>query len=62
MNEEVYQVNAYSIDGYIEGIERKDGQYVMGVQWHPESMAQFDSYARKILEDFIDETRKLKKV
>lgn len=62
VNEEVYQVNAYSIDGYIEGIERNDGQYVMGVQWHPESMAQFDSCARKILEDFIDETKKLKKV
>ena len=46
--------------GYIEGIERKDGQYVMGVQWHPEAMAQFDSYDRKILEDFISETKKYK--
>lgn len=60
INEEKYRVNAYSIDGYIEGIERKEDSYVMGVQWHPESMVSFDPYAKKILEDFVSETKKYK--
>lgn len=29
-------------DGVIEGIERKHGTFMCGVQWHPEMMAKFD--------------------
>lgn len=32
------QASAVAPDGVIEGIESKDGSFVVGVQWHPEQM------------------------
>ena len=58
INEDFYQINAYSDDGYIEGFESKGDPYVMAVQWHPESMVQYDIYVRKIIEDFILHAKK----
>lgn len=49
-----YTVNARSEDGYIEGIELPDKRFVLGVQWHPESMITYDENAQKILNAFIN--------
>lgn len=38
---EGFKVTARSDDGVIEGIERQDGSFMCGVQWHPEMMAKF---------------------
>lgn len=37
-----FRVTAQADDGVIEGIERKQGTFMCGVQWHPEMMAKFD--------------------
>lgn len=47
-------VSAKSDDGLIEGLEAPDKRYVLGLQWHPESMLEFDDDANKIWNDFID--------
>ena len=46
-------VNAYSEDGFIEGIERGDGAFFLGIQWHPEISYEFDEDSRKIIDTFI---------
>ncbi len=38
---EGFGITAYSRDGVGEAIEKRDGSFVMGIQWHPEMM--FDS-------------------
>jgi putative glutamine amidotransferase len=43
---------AYAPDGTIEAIEMKDRRFVMGVQWHPERIADEES-RRKIFSAFI---------
>ena len=48
-----YLVNAYSEDGYIEGIELRDKIFHMGVQWHPEISYDFDLNSKKIIKYFI---------
>lgn len=40
-------------DKVIEAIKVKNTKYILGVQFHPEIMKQYDSDAKKILEDFI---------
>jgi len=53
--------NAFSRDGIIEGLEKKDpavGAFLCLVQWHPERMAdQSDPFVIKIREAFIDAVR-----
>lgn len=34
------QASAVAPDGVVEGIESKDGSFVVGVQWHPEAMVE----------------------
>lgn len=51
-------VSAVSEDGVIEGIEYPDKKFVIGVQWHPENMYDYDKSASKILESFIDTCKK----
>ena len=34
----IFKVNAISEDNIIEGIELSDKKFILGVQWHPESM------------------------
>lgn len=46
-------VSAYSEDGLIEAIEYKDKKFVMGVQWHPETMLDYDENANKLFDEFI---------
>ena len=45
--------NAYSEDGYIEGVEVSNKKFVLGVQWHPEISYDFDDNSKKILDYFI---------
>ncbi|MGL5414453.1 MAG: gamma-glutamyl-gamma-aminobutyrate hydrolase family protein [Clostridium sp.] len=47
-------VNAKSVDGCIEGIEKIDeNSFFMGVQWHPEIMAKDDSKTIDLFKYFI---------
>ena len=39
-------ITAYSEDGIIEGIENPDHPFVLGVQWHPECMQQYDDHMK----------------
>ncbi len=38
-----FKITAKSDDGVPECIERQEGTFMMGVQWHPEMMATFDN-------------------
>lgn len=53
-----FVINAYSEDGLIEGIELPEKDFVIGVQWHPEKMIDFDEYGNKIIDTFISECRR----
>ena len=56
-----YSVNAYSEDGYIEGVELKGAKFNLGIQWHPEVSYSFDDNSRKIIDYFIKVCNKSKK-
>jgi len=40
-------------DGLVEGLEGRNGGYVVGVQWHPEALTDNDPAARRLFDDFI---------
>ena len=47
------RVTARSSDGIVEGVELESaGQWVVGVQWHPERMPD-DAFAQKLFGDFV---------
>lgn len=46
-------ISAYAPDGIIEVIEYPYKKFVLGVQWHPESMLKYDKQANKIFEYFL---------
>lgn len=48
------RICAYSQDGFIEAVEHLNKKFVLGVQWHPESMLEYDEDANKIFESFIN--------
>jgi putative glutamine amidotransferase len=55
------KINAQSSDGIIEGIEWKDAReksFMVGVQWHPERMDLSNPFSGKLLQKFIEETKK----
>lgn len=50
---EKLRVTARSAEGIVEGVELDvAGQWVVGVQWHPERMPE-DAFAQKIFGDFV---------
>lgn len=49
-----FKISAYSEDGLIEGIELPDKKFVIGVQWHPEKMIDYDINANKLFDSFIE--------
>ncbi|RME49197.1 MAG: gamma-glutamyl-gamma-aminobutyrate hydrolase family protein [Chloroflexi bacterium] len=55
-----FRVAARASDGVIEGIERLNGHYAVGVQWHPEALAEEDAAMQALFDTFIDEINKLK--
>lgn len=56
MKADGYTINAYSEDGIIEGIELSDKDFVLAVQWHPETLCDLDDHAA-ILKCFIQATK-----
>lgn len=52
-----YDVVARAPDGVIEGIERRDAGWVVGVQWHPENMVPADDAMASLFRAFIDACR-----
>ena len=52
-----YNVSAYSEDGYIEAIEYPNKKFVVGVQWHPEDMIDFDKNELNLIKYFIETTK-----
>lgn len=51
-------VTAKSPDGIIEGIESKEGQQILGVQWHPENLAQHQKEDQALFDDFVQRAQK----
>ena len=45
-------VSACAADGIVEGLERENSTFVVGVQWHPEDQAEKDDRQRKLFEAF----------
>ncbi len=52
------KVTAFSDDGIIEAIENPDHPFVLGVQWHPECMQQYDDHM-KLFRAFVEASRRL---
>ena len=54
---ESFRINAFSNDGVIEGIESKENSFVLGVQWHPESLFSYMEddfpHSEKLFSSFI---------
>lgn len=48
-----FVINARSKDGLVEGIEKMDCGFILGVQWHPERMAAQDSSMLEIFKAFL---------
>lgn len=55
---EYFHVDAYSEDGLIEAISIPNHKFAIGVQWHPESMLDYDSDMLKIFNAFITASKK----
>ena len=53
-------VSAISEDGLIEGVEANDRDFVLGIQWHPETMLDYDQSANDILDAFMLACKKTK--
>lgn len=47
-------VSSYAEDGLIESIELPNKKFVVGVQWHPEAMLDYDEYANKLYDRFME--------
>ncbi len=50
--------SAYSQDGIIEGIESTERDFVIGVQWHPEKLAEKYPLFQRIFDSFIGTAKK----
>lgn len=48
------KTSAYSQDNVIEAIEVPNKKYIIGVQWHPESMISYDIVSKQLLDSFIE--------
>lgn len=49
-----FNIDAYSEDGLIEAISIENHKFALGVQWHPESMIDYDEDMFKIFKAFIE--------
>ncbi len=47
-------ISARSLDGLIEGVEVRNKKFIIGVQWHPETILEKDINAKKIFKAFFD--------
>lgn len=46
--------NAFAPDGLIEGVESENDDFVLGVQWHPEDLADSDPAMRALFDAFVE--------
>lgn len=53
-----FKISAISEDGIIEAIEHPNKRFVLGIQWHPEKMLDYDEASNKIYDAFIEECQK----
>jgi len=51
-------VSARAADGVVEAIESKNGQFLVGVQWHPEHLWERDQKTLALFRMFIDHSRR----
>lgn len=54
------KISAYSEDGLIEAIEMPNKKFVVGVQWHPEKLIEFDNNANQLFDAFVKECSYIK--
>ncbi len=47
------RASAHAPDGLIEGVEAVGSEYLLGVQWHPEELAERHAHQRRLFTDFI---------
>jgi len=45
---------ATSPDGLIEGVETGNGQFLIGVQWHPEDLVDVDPRMKRLFDAFVE--------
>jgi putative glutamine amidotransferase len=48
-------LNISSVSDVIESIEDKNKKFFIGVQWHPESMINYDIYSNLLIDEFLKE-------
>lgn len=46
-------ITVFSEDDIIEGVEDKTKKFAIGIQWHPEDMADYDENMKKVFDEFI---------
>jgi len=52
------KITGTASDGIIEAVESTDHQFVLGVQWHPEALAEgSDAISLRIFQTFIDKSK-----
>jgi len=51
-------VIATSSEGIIEGVDMMNKRFIVGLQWHPEKMIDFDEDANKVFKYFINKCKK----
>lgn len=54
---EDFVVTATAPDGVIEGLEARDGRWLVAVQWHPENLHD-DPASKRLFREFVEEVRK----
>jgi putative glutamine amidotransferase len=52
------RATAFAPDGLIEGVEGANGHYLVGVQWHPEELAEGHPARRRLFSDFVEAARR----
>jgi putative glutamine amidotransferase len=53
-----FVVTAQAPDGVIEGIEHEEAPFIVGVQWHPESLAATDPQQLALFEALVEASRR----
>ena len=49
----LFRASVRATDGLIEGIERIDDRFMVGVQWHPEELVEQHAPMRRLFDEFI---------
>ncbi len=47
-------VTGHSPDGIVESVEAPDHPFAVGVQWHPEELAESDARAQRLFDAFVE--------